>query len=273
VSAVEHLGDLIDALGAWSGVPSGRPQVNVRETTGHLMNGHPGLQAVGCPAGPQRVWVGEPVGDAGGRMAAHKPVDRDGRQFDGSSRVWRPRRTNSGSLSRRPTPRASGWTFHASSACCTASGTGTSVSRPPLPRTNSRKCRALDRSGSRTPNSMAGECPPLPVSTRTWATAPRRCPCSKPAPARLGQAHPDLTRADHDPSRPRSVSTPWRPHLTPSAQTGAWKGWPPNNGVFGPEPIHCCSKPQPARQPKNFAAAAYPSICGSQQRGLWRLSA
>ena len=79
VAAIEHLGDLIDALGPRGGVAGGGAQVDVPEPRGDLVDGDAGLEQVGGPVGPERVRVREPLGHAGGlAVAAHEPVHGDG---------------------------------------------------------------------------------------------------------------------------------------------------------------------------------------------------
>jgi hypothetical protein len=51
VAAVEHVGDLVDPLGAWGGVAGGGAEVDVPEPGGDGVHGHAGLEAVGGPVG------------------------------------------------------------------------------------------------------------------------------------------------------------------------------------------------------------------------------
>jgi hypothetical protein len=79
VAAVEYVGDVVDVLGAWGGVPGGGAQVDVAEPGGDGVDWDAGLEAVGCPVGAQRVGVREPLRHAAGRSAAaHEPMDADG---------------------------------------------------------------------------------------------------------------------------------------------------------------------------------------------------
>ncbi len=83
VAAIEHIGDLIDALRTRSGVTSGGAQIDVTEAGRNLVDADPGLEAVRGPVGPQRVWVREPLryaSDTAG--AADKPVHSLGRESD-----------------------------------------------------------------------------------------------------------------------------------------------------------------------------------------------
>jgi hypothetical protein len=86
------------------------------------------------------VRVAEPLRHAGGRaVAAYEPVHADGGEGDRLLVSVAAQPDEHGMLIEQPDPASEGWTFsHASSACCTAWGTGTSRSRPPLPRTNRR---------------------------------------------------------------------------------------------------------------------------------------
>jgi hypothetical protein len=79
VAAIEHVGDVVDALGPRGGVAGGRAQVDVPDPGGDLMDGDAGLEQVGGPVGPQGVRVREPIGDARGlAVAAHEAVHGDG---------------------------------------------------------------------------------------------------------------------------------------------------------------------------------------------------
>jgi hypothetical protein len=79
VAAVEHVGDLVDLLGAWGAVAGGGPQVDVPEPGGDRVHWHAGLEAVGGPVGAQRVRVRDPLRHARRQAAAaHKPMDADG---------------------------------------------------------------------------------------------------------------------------------------------------------------------------------------------------
>jgi hypothetical protein len=57
VAAVQHVGDVVDLLGAWGGVAGGRAEVDVPEPCGDGVYGHAGLETVGGPVGTQRVRV------------------------------------------------------------------------------------------------------------------------------------------------------------------------------------------------------------------------
>jgi hypothetical protein len=141
VAAVEHVGDVVDPLAARAGAAGGGPPFDVPEPGGDGVHRHAGLEAMGGPVGAQRVRVQEPLEHAGGRAAAaHEPVHADGGQGEGAARVRDGRASRAGAARRAARPRGRrGSTFsHASSACCTASGTGTSRARPRLWRTNSR---------------------------------------------------------------------------------------------------------------------------------------
>ena len=52
VAAIEHVGDLVDALGPRRGVAGGGPQVDVPEPGGDLVDGDAGLEQMGGPVGP-----------------------------------------------------------------------------------------------------------------------------------------------------------------------------------------------------------------------------
>ena len=51
MAAVEHVGDLVDLLGAWGGVTGGGAQIDVPEPGGDGMHRYAGLEAVGGPVG------------------------------------------------------------------------------------------------------------------------------------------------------------------------------------------------------------------------------
>ena len=53
VAAIEHLGDLIDPLGARGGVARGGPQVDVPEPRRDLVGGDAGLEQMGGPVEAQ----------------------------------------------------------------------------------------------------------------------------------------------------------------------------------------------------------------------------
>jgi hypothetical protein len=79
MAAVEHVGDVVDLLGPWGGVPGGGPQVDVTEPRRDSVHGHTGLEAVRGPVGAQRVRMREPLRHAGRRAAAtHEAVHGDG---------------------------------------------------------------------------------------------------------------------------------------------------------------------------------------------------
>jgi len=79
VAAVEHLGDLINALGPRRGVAGGRAQVDVPQARGDLVDRHASLKQVRGPVSPERVRVRQPLGHPGGQtVAAQEPVHGDG---------------------------------------------------------------------------------------------------------------------------------------------------------------------------------------------------
>jgi hypothetical protein len=79
VTAVKHVGDVVQVLGAWRGVAGGGPQVDVPEPGGDAVDRDTGLEAMSGPVRAQRVRVREPLWHAGGRAAAaHEPVNADG---------------------------------------------------------------------------------------------------------------------------------------------------------------------------------------------------
>ena len=79
VATVEHVGDLVDLLGAWGGIAGGGPQVDVPEPGRDGVHRHARLETVRSPVGTQRVRVTEPLGHASGRAAApHEPVNANG---------------------------------------------------------------------------------------------------------------------------------------------------------------------------------------------------
>jgi hypothetical protein len=81
VAAVQHVGDLVDLLGAWGGIPGGGPQVNVAEPGRDGVHRHAGLETVRSPVGTQRMRVAEPLRHASGRAAApHDSMHGDGGQ-------------------------------------------------------------------------------------------------------------------------------------------------------------------------------------------------
>jgi hypothetical protein len=84
VAAVQHVGDVVDLLGTWGGVPGGGQQVDVPEPGRDGVHRHAGLEAVRGPVGAQRVRVRQPLRHAGGRAAAtHEPVHADSGQGEG----------------------------------------------------------------------------------------------------------------------------------------------------------------------------------------------
>jgi hypothetical protein len=136
MAAVEHVGDLVDLLQACGGVAGGGPQVDVPEPGRDRVHRHARLQAMGGPVGTQRVRVAEPLGHASGHAAAaYEPVHAHGGQGERLLVSVAAQPDKQRGSSSNPTPRATGCALtHASSACCTAKGNGTSRSRPPLPR-------------------------------------------------------------------------------------------------------------------------------------------
>ena len=81
MATIEDLRDLIDPLGARRGVPRGRPEVDVPEPGGDLVDGDAGLEKVGSPVGPERVRMRQPLGHPSGvAVATHEPVHGDGRE-------------------------------------------------------------------------------------------------------------------------------------------------------------------------------------------------
>lgn len=52
MAAIEHVGDVVDALGPRGGVAGGRAQVDVAEAGGDLVNGDGGLEQMRGPVGP-----------------------------------------------------------------------------------------------------------------------------------------------------------------------------------------------------------------------------
>jgi hypothetical protein len=108
MAAVEHVGDLVDLLGAWGGVAGGGPQVDVTEPGRDGVHRHARLETVRGPVGAQRVRVAEPLRHAGGRAAAaNQSVHAAGGEGDRLP-VWRPSLTNRECSSSNPTPRARG---------------------------------------------------------------------------------------------------------------------------------------------------------------------
>ncbi len=85
--------------------------------------------------------VRQAIGDAGRQaVAVNEPVDRLGRQRDRVLVAMTAQTYEQRVLVAHPDAVGERVTLtHASIACWTAPGTGTSRSRPPLPRTNSRK--------------------------------------------------------------------------------------------------------------------------------------
>jgi hypothetical protein len=79
VTTVEHLGDLVDALGPRRGVASRRAQVDMPKAGGDLVDGDARLEQVGGPVGAERMRVRQPLGHSSGvAVAAHEPVHGDG---------------------------------------------------------------------------------------------------------------------------------------------------------------------------------------------------
>ena len=79
MAAVEHLGDVVDALGARGGVAGGGAQVDVAQAGGDLVHGDAGLEQMRSPVRTQRVRMREALGHSSRQArAAHEPVHRHG---------------------------------------------------------------------------------------------------------------------------------------------------------------------------------------------------
>jgi hypothetical protein len=66
MATVEHVGDVVDAFGTWSGIACGCAQIHMPQASGHLVNRNARLETMGGPVGPERVRVREAIGNAGG---------------------------------------------------------------------------------------------------------------------------------------------------------------------------------------------------------------
>ena len=137
VTAVKHLGDLIDPFGARGGEAGSRAEVDVPEPRGDLVDGDAGLEQVGGPVGPECVWVREPLGYAGGpARAPDEAVHRDGGEGERILIAVAAEAHKQRLLVEQPdTPRERMDCRPRLERLRTASGTGTSRSRPPFPRT------------------------------------------------------------------------------------------------------------------------------------------
>jgi hypothetical protein len=120
----------------WGGVPGGGAEVGVPEPCGDGVHGHAASRQWVAPVGAQPVRVRAARARRRPRAAAaHEPVHADGGEGERFFVSVTAEPHEQRLLVEQPDAAGRGrWTFsHASSACCTAWGTGTSRSRPPLP--------------------------------------------------------------------------------------------------------------------------------------------
>lgn len=180
VPTVDHVSQLASGVGAYGGVAAGGPQVGMPEAGLDLVDGGAVLKQAGGPVGPQRVRVAQPLGDP-----SRKPrlmdefVDGLGRQRLRRLAAAMTAEAHEDRLLVEQAAAADQWVDGQPGVegGWVSSGTSTWRSVPPLPRTNSPKCRALLRGRLRSravrPRSSADR---RPQSPRTLSIATSRLP-------------------------------------------------------------------------------------------------
>jgi hypothetical protein len=175
MAAIESVRDVVDVVGMIRGVAAGGAQVGVAEAVGDAVDGHAVFEQRRGPVSPQRVRVCEPLRDAGGqatgphelvhglsrqrlrRLGAREAAEADEHGLLVARAATAGQRMHGQPHLQRGLRRLGHRDFR---------------SLPPLPRTNSRRWRALARGRRRScttkPRNSADRSPQSP-STRSSA--------------------------------------------------------------------------------------------------------